>query len=51
MAKEKEHTMISKTLHRKLKIELHEPHEKNPGMNSGALEGLTVSVSLVHWSY
>jgi hypothetical protein len=36
--KEKEQTTIYKTLHRKLKIERHEPHLK-PGVNSGAPEG------------
>jgi hypothetical protein len=41
MAKEKDtegQTMIYKTLHRKLKIEQHEPHWK-PMMDSGAPEG------------
>jgi len=41
MAKKKRQTTIYKTLHRKLKIEQHEPHQK-PGMNSGAPEGLQV---------
>jgi len=39
-------TMIYKTLHGKLKIELHEPY-KIPGVNSGALEGLSIPASLV----
>jgi hypothetical protein len=36
--KEKEQTTIYKTLHRKLKIEHHEPH-LNPGVNPGAPKG------------
>jgi len=36
--KTKGQTAIYKTLHRKLKIEQHEPHKKL-GMNSGAPEG------------
>jgi len=42
-------TIISKALHRNLKIEKHEPH-KHPGVNSGDPEGYAVSalhVSLV----
>ena len=35
-------TTIYKTLHRKLKIEQHDPHE-NPGVNSGAMEVQVVS--------
>jgi len=35
--------MIYKTLHRKLKIEQHEPHQK-PGVNLGASKELEVSV-------
>ena len=31
-------TIIYKTLHRKLKIDQHEPHEKL-GMDSGAVDG------------
>jgi hypothetical protein len=31
MAKRKGQTIIYKTLHRKLKIEQHEPHKKNLG--------------------
>jgi hypothetical protein len=34
----KQKTTIYKTLHRKLKIEQHEPNYK-PGVNSGAPEG------------
>ena len=41
MEKEKGQTTIYKTLHRKLKIEKHEPHQKS-GVNSGAPEGLAV---------
>jgi hypothetical protein len=38
--KAKRQTMIYKTLHRKLKIEQHEPSKtKIPGMNSYAQEG------------
>ena len=37
----KEQTIIYKTLHRKVKIELHEPHLK-PEVNSGVSEGLEV---------
>ena len=38
--KAKRQTMIYKTLHRKLKIEQHEPSKtKIPGMNSCAQEG------------
>jgi hypothetical protein len=35
--RKKGRTMIYKTLHRKLKIEQHEPYKK-PGVNSGAPE-------------
>jgi hypothetical protein len=40
--KTKEQTMIYKTLHRKLKIQQHEAIKT--GVNSGALEGLSVPV-------
>ena len=39
--KEKGQTTIHKTLHRKLKIEQHEPHLK-PRVDTGAPEGLAV---------
>ena len=42
-------TTIYKTLHRKLKIDQHEPHKKTV-LNSGAPEGLSVSVPwLIDW--
>ena len=37
--KTKGQTMIDQTLHRKLKIEQHEPSKKKTELNSGALEG------------
>ena len=43
-------TTIYKTLHRKLKIEQHEPHWK-PGMNSGAPEGWAVPAQYGYPSY
>jgi hypothetical protein len=36
-----EQTMVYKTLHRKLKMDQHK-RNKNPGVNSGGLEGLAV---------
>ena len=39
-------TTIYKTLHKKLKIDQHEPHQK-PGMNSSAPEGQAVPAQLM----
>jgi len=37
--KNKKHTMIHKTLYRKLNIDQHKPHKKKLGVNSGVPEG------------
>ena len=47
MAKRKEQIMIYKTLHRKCKLEQHEPHWK-PRVNSGALEGSALPAPLLN---
>ena len=36
----KRQIMMYKILHRKLKIDLHEPHKNGEGVNSGALENI-----------
>jgi len=45
-SKDRQYNGQKKTLNRKLKIELHEPHTKT-GVNSSALEGYAVPAALV----